>query len=742
MKHRGNYFRMIITYYTPFLLILILIAAVVCLGMYDNQLNKHKTTCETAANAIAASLDGELNKLQKTSILLFKVVNAGNPVRFKGNGEASLSYYDMNNLMSILSTTIASQDYLERVALYLPAYNRLITNAGVFLLDEYYSLYPHYAEIDSCLYAATTHINEFRAYPLNKARSVLPILANYQEISSINAKILLNLNCEFFTSVLSRQNLPGQSQLAVADVSGAKIYSTIDWPSGGFSGDTHVVDGEKYMVTAAEVPFMGWNIYLLTQKSAYLPYRFLAIYAICAIVFFTLCTLLSLFLSYRLYRPIENLLRTITGSGPDRGTHELDLVSQHISSLRASQTRLEADFAHTITMVREDVLRRIIMYSDESMEQSELDETLEKYVIQLNEPCYFLGVVDAYYARQDFETVLDRAHTVICQALVSALKESVTAFCPDATMYIIRAQPLKHIMIINGGDKGLYQGILEACEAVADKLKRQHPFMRFVLALSPCQDSLLSLSKQYKRLCEELSQYRLSSNEWRLSPACMDPSAQAQLPAEFDENLRRAVIAGRPAELAAQLKSVFTKSLENSLTPRKFQQLVGRLTGIYNALAAERAVAPLSPSALSEQTPIQRLDLECTLKLFIDMFQKLSQGTGTSDTVGRMEQFVRDHYQDDSLCLTTLSDAFHFSENHLSHLFKLETGQTFTDFLSDCRIRRAKTLLLNMELRVDDIAAMVGLPNRRTFNRVFKKVAGVSPSMYRVLNSQGEGVSP
>jgi len=70
-------------------------------------------------------------------------------------------------------------------------------------------------------------------------------------------------------------------------------------------------------------------------------------------------------------------------------------------------------------------------------------------------------------------------------------------------------------------------------------------------------------------------------------------------------------------------------------------------------------------------------------------------------------------------------------------VFKKTTGLTFTDYLSRVRIEKAKTLLLNPHLRISEIAYDVGFQSLTHFNRMFRKIAGISPTKYRDSKSIG-----
>jgi AraC-like DNA-binding protein len=63
--------------------------------------------------------------------------------------------------------------------------------------------------------------------------------------------------------------------------------------------------------------------------------------------------------------------------------------------------------------------------------------------------------------------------------------------------------------------------------------------------------------------------------------------------------------------------------------------------------------------------------------------------------------------------------------------FKQATGASYTDFVSRVRLEKAKTLLLNPNYRVSEIAFEVGFKSLTHFNRVFKRIAGESPTEYR-----------
>ena len=64
-------------------------------------------------------------------------------------------------------------------------------------------------------------------------------------------------------------------------------------------------------------------------------------------------------------------------------------------------------------------------------------------------------------------------------------------------------------------------------------------------------------------------------------------------------------------------------------------------------------------------------------------------------------------------------------------MFKTATGINFTEYLARVRVEKAKNLLLNPNHRISEVAFASGFQSLSHFNRVFRRIAGESPTRYR-----------
>lgn len=95
-----------------------------------------------------------------------------------------------------------------------------------------------------------------------------------------------------------------------------------------------------------------------------------------------------------------------------------------------------------------------------------------------------------------------------------------------------------------------------------------------------------------------------------------------------------------------------------------------------------------------------------------------------------MRSFVSSNFREE-ITLANLATRFNISPSYISLLFKNFLGRTFSDYLSDLRIRKAMELLTYSDLRVYEIAEAVGYRDPYYFSTSFKRLTGVSPREYR-----------
>ncbi|QUL54315.1 response regulator [Paenibacillus tritici] len=118
------------------------------------------------------------------------------------------------------------------------------------------------------------------------------------------------------------------------------------------------------------------------------------------------------------------------------------------------------------------------------------------------------------------------------------------------------------------------------------------------------------------------------------------------------------------------------------------------------------------------------------LKSLLRRLFKGNSQTPDSRLVQEIREYLNQNYAQE-MTLQHIAERFFISRENVSRKFKQITGENLSDYLTSLRVDKAKTLLQNTNLRLSQIAELVGYEDEKYFSRVFKKTAGVSPREYR-----------
>ncbi|MBQ9131438.1 MAG: helix-turn-helix transcriptional regulator [Clostridia bacterium] len=83
------------------------------------------------------------------------------------------------------------------------------------------------------------------------------------------------------------------------------------------------------------------------------------------------------------------------------------------------------------------------------------------------------------------------------------------------------------------------------------------------------------------------------------------------------------------------------------------------------------------------------------------------------------------------ITLEDVCEVIHVSKYHFCRRFKSLMGMTVMEYIQETRIAAAKTLLLNSELRIEEIAEQCGFSGLSYFSQIFKQRTGISATQYR-----------
>ncbi|MEJ1972331.1 MAG: helix-turn-helix domain-containing protein [Lacunisphaera sp.] len=144
-------------------------------------------------------------------------------------------------------------------------------------------------------------------------------------------------------------------------------------------------------------------------------------------------------------------------------------------------------------------------------------------------------------------------------------------------------------------------------------------------------------------------------------------------------------------------------------------------------------------SAFKRSRVVARAQYDSILKLLAIFAQQLAaisnqlmlkQSVAEAPVITRARAYIAAHLTED-LSLAQVAQAVGMSSFYFCKNFKKGTGLNFTEYLSRQRVESVKQLLLNPYKRVSEAAYEAGFQSLSQFNRVFHRITGESPSLYR-----------
>ncbi len=99
-------------------------------------------------------------------------------------------------------------------------------------------------------------------------------------------------------------------------------------------------------------------------------------------------------------------------------------------------------------------------------------------------------------------------------------------------------------------------------------------------------------------------------------------------------------------------------------------------------------------------------------------------------TVRRMKSMIHEFYQS-GITLDEIAQRLNVTPEYLSMQFHREVGETYSSYLRNYRINKAKELLVGTQMKQYEVARQVGYADSKYFGKVFRECTGYSPAEYR-----------
>ncbi|CAI6086788.1 helix-turn-helix domain-containing protein [Cohnella sp. JJ-181] len=306
---------------------------------------------------------------------------------------------------------------------------------------------------------------------------------------------------------------------------------------------------------------------------------------------------------------------------------------------------------------------------------------------------------------------------------------------PDSLTFQIERDQILSLVFTESMEK--IGALLGEMKTVFDQ-DREHGIMTMAVT------SAYSDSKQFTAAYEEaqeLAGERLLTDETQIISERVAAPVAVGFSPDQEKELEANLKAGNAAQVAALIEQQFAKWHRKPPTAvslvRFAETAAAKIRGIVTPfpLDAETVDALLSREGerISRCSTIKELEL-----LLVGWVTEIAQAVREKKDekhpiTTQIAEYINEHLAEE-IYLDVLADKFKMSSGYLSSYFKNKTGMNIVDYINETRIKKAAGLLDDDTLKIREAAEQVGYKNITSFNRMFKKYMGLTPSEYRKRN--------
>ena len=494
------------------------------------------------------------------------------------------------------------------------------------------------------------------------------------------------------------------------------------------------VDGTKYMVrvhNSSSQDYIG--ICLTTHKEIVERMRILEGIYIGVMIIVILFGIYFIKKSIkRNYLPLEKILASM-GEHSGESSNEYDLIYKAIKRMKIDNRGLENVLDRQKEQLRNNYLSRCMKYkmTDESFELKNrygIEFAGNNFIVLL---FYFENYNDFFENDTDisddekFDVIMDLMKNVMKEvAQMDGVSSDVVNIDGTTTMLLSFKDELKE----TASDTAL-QIASYGREFFMNQLK-----VCFKTAISDLHGGITGISAAYNQAVN-IMEYNMEVNDEPIftSKSMPEEGNGYRYNFEIEQKFMNQIKIGNVQDSINIVENVFGNFANGSDADSEAVQIydmIGTLLKIKQDCGCNSVEIPTKWDDTGQ--------LKEALKKSVSEMCKFYSGHKNTQIKELVEEYVNVHYKDANLGVAQIAEGLQMHRSYLSTMYKNQSGMGVLEYISKYRLEKAKELLNDGELTVEQVSAEVGYSEPRTLRRIFKKYEGVTPLQYSRMSKSDD----
>ena len=659
--------------------------------------------------------------------------------------------------LSLLASVEALVDNVESATLYIPQKEVLISaDRGVFPATELdYKLFTH-IENNKQLYFWIDDLNREKTMR-DGSKNITYVRAIPLTAEQPKGYLIIRIKDQAFIEVYNELDRSRDSEILIATPNGT-IFS--DWYRNLLKDDSfnypfittilsstydehyyiERIEEEDMLISYTKSSYNDWT-YISVIPSNQLSSSFIYIkrftFWLCISIGIA-CLITALLLSHNFYKGIRSILDRIKermqlATHHRSKGHEIEIINHYMDNLQDQNYYLHKQIEQDRPVLVSNFIHNLL---HETMPLTKIQQQFSYFKLPNESPYYTVICIELRFG--------DELNGEEIQLLMYGAENICDEITEDYASIVNKIAHNQIVVIINhieDNDQYYMNTTFQLSEEIIEQMSL-HLQQPVSIGVGRCY-TLDELRHSFKEAREAL-QYQIVMGTGKvIYIEQVEPLAKHHsynYPYQIEQRMMLFIKLGQFAQVEELLQQ-FTKALRSPHNVNveqikiSFTQLAYRAQKELFELDSELASRLLGYSIVDKINKLGTIQAienwirEDVLRLISEQFQ-IKRDQTTYDTMKRVLHYIEEHYDED-LSQPILAELIELPPSQFAQLFKDQVGMTFSDYLIHFRMEKAKSMLLETDKKVSEIAEHLRYNNAQNFIRTFRKITGVTPGEYR-----------
>ncbi len=209
-------------------------------------------------------------------------------------------------------------------------------------------------------------------------------------------------------------------------------------------------------------------------------------------------------------------------------------------------------------------------------------------------------------------------------------------------------------------------------------------------------------------------------------------------PVELESRMKAEVCSFEYDKLQTTFKAFLAYLKSRVFSPAEVKETMIRF--VWSVISVIKEIDFSVSAQLEQQALMERIvmavterELEKPLVMLGAALRNAKSEQATGLIVRKAKSMVHECYNQ-GVTLDEIAAKLNITPEYLGGLFHREVGETFSSYIKNYRIKKAKGLLIGTDMKIYDISTAVGYADSKYFSRVFREMTGQLPADFRKLN--------